>query len=148
MRWYRGLALFVLSVLCTVPSYAHHLAVVVPRGNVADSVTSAELGKILKTEMKKWPNGNDVVVVITRNSPLTLQVLERLGHLSEGAGRNFVATHKELFVVAESDAALLKIVETTPGAMGIVDVHAIHDGQVRVLKVDGRLPLERDYLPH
>lgn|SRR5262249_62312733 len=148
MRWCRGLAPFALSVLFAVPSYAHHLAVVVPKGNVAGSVTSTELGKILKTEMKKWPNGNDVIVVISRNSPLTMQVVGRLGHMSEEAARSFIAAHKESFILADSDAALLRIVETTPGAVGIVDVHAIQNSQVRVLKVDGRLPLERDYLPH
>lgn len=148
MRWYRVPALVVLSVLFALPSYAHHLAVVVPKDNAADSVTSAELGKILKTETKKWPNGKDVVVVITRNSPLTMQVVERLSHMSDSAAKSFVAAHKELFILADSDAALLKIVETTPGAVGIVDVHSIHDSAVRVLKVDGRLPLERDYLPH
>jgi ABC-type phosphate transport system substrate-binding protein len=145
---YRCLALFALTVLFALPSYAHHLAVIVPKDNHTDSLTSAELGKILKAEMKKWRNGNDVVVVITRNSPLTMQVVERLGHMSESAAKNFVAAHKDCFIVADSDAALLKIVETTPGALGIVDVHAIHDTQVRVLRVDGRLPLERDYLPH
>src|SRR5262249_18311151 len=99
------------------------------------------------TEMKKWPNGNDVIVVISRNSPLTMQVVGRLGHMSEEAARSFIAAHKESFILADSDAALLRIVETTPGAVGIVDVHAIQNSQVRVLKVDGRLPLERDYLP-
>jgi len=38
-------------------------------------------------------------------------------------------------------------VQTVPGAIGLVDVRSIND-KVKVLKVDGKLPLENGYLPH
>jgi hypothetical protein len=47
----------------------------------------------------------------------------------------------------DSDADVLRIVESTPGALGLVEEHSIDD-QVNVLKVDGKLPLESGYLPH
>jgi hypothetical protein len=40
--------------------------------------TSAELARILKSEMKKWPNGNEVVVVVTKGSLNTMQVVTSL----------------------------------------------------------------------
>jgi hypothetical protein len=41
----------------------------------------------------------------------------------------------------------MTFVAGTPGAVGLVDVHLI-TSQVNVLKVDGKLPLEKGYLPH
>ena len=135
------------TALFTLPLYAHHLAVVVPAENHADSISSAELTRILKSDMKKWPNGNDVVVVITKGSPTTLQVIARLCNPNVTDAKAFVEAHPASFIQAENDAEVLAIVRNRPGALGIVDVHAI-DGQLHVLKVDGKLPLEQGYLPH
>lgn len=97
--------------------------------------------------MKKWPNGNDVVVVISKGSPATLQVIQRLCNLAVGDAKAYIAAHPASFIVADSDAEVLAIARNRPGALGIVDVHDI-DSQLHVLKVDGKLPLEQGYLPH
>lgn len=144
----RRLSLLLGIVLCSIQVYAHHLAVVVPQDNHAAGISTADLGKILKSEMKKWPNGSDIVVVIPKNSPMTLQVLEHLFKTSEAGIKAMIAAHPNSIIQADSDAAVLAIVGRTPGALGIVDVHAIQGTQVRVLKVDGRLPMEVGYLPH
>jgi hypothetical protein len=49
--------------------------------------------------------------------------------------------------MANSDAEVLKIVQATPGAVGLVDVRAV-DGSINVVRVDGKLPMESGYLPH
>jgi hypothetical protein len=140
---------FVLGVvLCTIPVYAHHLAIVVPPDNHTAGISSAELGKILKSETRKWPNGTDVLVVIPKNSAVTLHVLEHLFSLSEAGVKALITAHASSFIQADSDAAVLAIVESKPGALGIVDVHAIQGAQVHVLKIDGKLPMEMGYLPH
>jgi hypothetical protein len=64
------------------------------------------------------------------------------------AAKELIATHSDVIVLADSDAAAIKMVESTPGAIGLVDVHAISGTQVRVVKVDGKLPMELGYLPH
>lgn|SRR6266481_6534106 len=148
MYRFRGLSVLLLSIVWSVAACAHHLAVVVPKDNPSGSVTSAELEKIMKSEMKKWPNGNNVVVVITKNSAMSMQVLGRLCNMSAGATKALIAAHPNSFILADSDAALLKIVEVTPGALGLVDVHAIQGTHIHVLKVDGKLPMEKNYLPH
>jgi kynureninase len=135
-------------VLSALPLYAHHLAVVVPQDNHADGITSAELARILKSETKKWPDGNEVVIVVTKGSLSTLQVVERLCNLSESELKALIAAHPNLFIQANTDADALAIVRSRPGALGIVDVHAIEGTQLRVLKVDGKLPMEQGYLPH
>jgi hypothetical protein len=50
-------------------------------------------------------------------------------------------------VVTSSDEDLVKKVESTPGAVGLVDVYSITGG-VTVLRVGGRLPLEPGYALH
>ena len=148
MNRYRCYFLFLITLLFSLPSYAHHLAVVVPKANPTARVTSADLAKILKSETRTWPDGVTVIIVMTKNSPSSIQVVERLCHLSEEATKTLIATHPELYILADSDAAALKLVASTPGALGIIDVHSISGSQVHVVKVDGKLPMEMGYLPH
>src|SRR5262249_17959927 len=123
-------------------------AVVVAKQANVDSVTSADLRKMVKSETKKWPNGNDVVVVLTKDSPATMEVLEHLCHMPEPALKEFIAAHPNSIIVVDSESALFRIVEGRPGALGLIDVHAVHNKNVQVLKVDGKLPLDQGYLPH
>jgi hypothetical protein len=132
--------------LALSPCFAHHLAVVVSKGNSVDSVTSATLSKMFKCESKKWPDGKNVVLIM-RQSPGEMLTLERLNNTSEADLKAFIAAHKDSVYFAVSDADLLRLVETVPGAIGLVDVRAINT-HVKVLKVDGKLPLEDGYLPH
>jgi phosphate transport system substrate-binding protein len=140
-----GVLLFMLAAL--VPSYAHHLAVVVAKDNQVDSVTSANLAKIFKAETRKWPDGKTVVLVLHRDSATQMETLERLEKVSDTDLKAFLASHPDSVHLADTDGDLLKFVETVPGAIGLVDVRSIND-KVKVLKVDGKLPLEDGYLPH
>jgi hypothetical protein len=46
--------------------------------------------------------------------------------------------------IAGSDEELLRAVESTPGAVGILDVYSINSS-VKVLRVDGKLPFDVGY---
>ena len=46
------------------PCFAHHMAVVVNKDVKVPNVTSAHLAKIFKGEVKKWPDGRNVVLVL------------------------------------------------------------------------------------
>jgi ABC-type phosphate transport system substrate-binding protein len=145
---YRRITIITLFVALTwLPAHAHHVAVVVNQQNSAESLSSPELAKIFKSEMRKWPGGQDLVMVLNRNSAVSMQILERLANMPDGKARSFVAAHKDYFLLADSDAEVLKAVAGKPGALGMVDVHAV-DSRVKVLKIDGKLPLEKGYLPH
>lgn len=147
LQTHKPAILFAFLVFCWTQAYAHHLAVVVDHKNPAESVTSSELGKIFKSEMKQWPDGRDVIVVVNRNSPVAMQIIERLSGMAAGKEKAFLASHKASFLLADSDPEVLDLVSSKPGALGMVDVRAI-DNRIKVLKVDGKLPLEKDYLPH
>jgi hypothetical protein len=58
-----------------------------------------------------------------------------------------IASHKDSIVMADSDADVLKIVQSNPGAIGFVDVRSV-DNTINVVRVDGKLPMESGYLPH
>jgi stage III sporulation protein SpoIIIAA len=132
--------------LSLAPCFAHHLAVVVDKGNTVAAVTSADLARILRIDTRKWPSGKDVVIVLHRDAAPEMMVLQRLGKMSNNEVKALIAAHKDSIILVDSDDDLLRKVSSTPGAVGLVNVHAVKGG-VNVLKVDGKLPFERGYLP-
>lgn len=123
------------------------MAVVVNKDSSVETITSAQLAKILLLEEKKWPSGREIVVVLHSDFAGETLTLGHLCGMSSKDVKAFVASHKASFTEVDSDGEVLRIVEATPGALGLVDVRSIDD-QVRVLKVDGKLPMEDGYLPH
>ena len=139
------LALFVTSLW--LPAYGHHIAVVVHEQNPTKSMSSPELARIFKAETRKWPDGAQILVVLNRNSEVSFQIIERLAGMPNASAQAFIATHKMHFALTSSDEEVLRLVSSMPGAVGLVDVRAV-DSRIKVLKIDGRLPLEKSYLPH
>jgi ABC-type phosphate transport system substrate-binding protein len=136
---------FLLSFL--TPCFAHHLAVVVDKDNNVGNVTNTHLAKIFLSEVKKWPDGTDIVIVLHKDAPGEMLTLERLTKMSASELRARIASHGSGITQVDSDADVLKFVGSMPGAVGLVDVREIND-RVKVVKVDGKLPLEAGYLPH
>jgi len=134
-------------IFSLVPCFAHHMAVVVNKGNSVAEVSAAHLSKIFRLEVKKWQDGRDIVLVLHKESSGELLTLEHLNHMSDNELKSFISSHQEAFTTVDSDADVLHLVETTPGALGLVDVRSIND-QVNVLRVGGKLPMEDGYLPH
>ncbi len=131
-----------LAVQCS----ATQLAVVVGKGNATSVLTSVNLAKILKAQTRTWPDGSAITVVIREPGSPEMQIVrERLYKISPDELKALIISHKGFIVVASSDEDLLHIVETTRGALGLVDVYSITHG-VKVLKIDDLLPLEAGYL--
>jgi len=122
------------------------MAVVVNKENSVENVTAVHLGKILRSEVKKWPDGKTVILVLLKDSAGEAETLERLIKMSAAELKAQIAAHKDI-VIADSDADVLKIVQTTPGAIGLVDVRSV-DNTINIVRVDGKLPMESGYLPH
>jgi phosphate transport system substrate-binding protein len=140
-----ALAAFVLAVF--TPCFAHHMAVVVNKDNNVENVTAAHLSRIFRSEIKKWPDGKAVVLVLHKDSAGEAETLQRLNKMTADELKALIAIHKESIVIADSDADVLKIVQSTPGAIGFVDVRSV-DNTINVVRVDGKLPMESGYLPH
>ena len=139
-----GLA-FLLA--CLTPCFAHHTAVVVNKDNPVENVTSAHLAKIIRGEIKKWPNGKNIVLVLHKDSAGESETLERLNKMSAAEWKSFVAAHRDSILLVDTDADVLKAVQAEPGAMGLIEVHSV-DNSINVVHVDGKLPMEFGYLPH
>jgi ABC-type phosphate transport system substrate-binding protein len=144
---HRRLSILLFFVISSAPCFAHHMAVIVDKNNKTESVTSAHLAKIFRAEIKKWPDGRDVVLIFHNNSSGEKSTLERLMKVSDSELQSLIAAHKNSLKMAASDAEVLGLVETTPGAIGLVDVNSVN-GSINVVKVDGKLPTEAGYLPH
>jgi ABC-type phosphate transport system substrate-binding protein len=141
------LSLCAWVALSLTPCFAHHMAVVVSKDNAVQNVTSAHLAKILKGEVKKWPDGKNVVLVLHNSSPGEMTTLQHLSKMSEADVKALLASHKDEIRTVQSDADVIDAVASTPGAIGFVEEHSITD-RVVVVRVDGKLPMESGYLPH
>ena len=142
-------AIYLLAFLCAclTPCLAHHTAVVVNKDNAVENLTSAHLAKIIRGEIKKWPDGKNIVLVLHKDSAGEAETLERLNKMSATEWRSFVSAHKDSILFVDSDADVLKEVQAESGAIGLIEVHSI-DNSVNVVHVDGKLPMEFGYLPH
>jgi len=147
MKRSRICCLFAFMMCSLLPCFAHHMAVVVNKDNNVGEASSAHLAKIFRLEAKKWHDGKDVILVLHKNSSGEMMTLERLNKMSANELKSFIAVHQASITTVDSDEDVLKLVETTPGAVGLVDVRSIND-QVNVVRVDGKLPMEDGYLPH
>jgi ABC-type phosphate transport system substrate-binding protein len=147
MRFQRVAALLAFLLTCLTPCFAHHMAVVVNKDNNVGNLTSVHLSKIFRSEIKKWPDGKAVVLVLHKDSEGETETLERLMKMSPGEWKALIAAHKDTIQMVDSDADVLKIVQSTPGAIGLVDVRSV-DNTINVVRVDGKLPMESGYLPH
>lgn len=147
MKNHRALWVFSFVYFAIAPCFAHHMAVVVNKDNSVATITSLQLAKIMLLEERKWPGGRDVLVVLHSDHASETLTLGYLCGMSIRDVKAFVASHKNSFTEVDSDREVLRIVQATPGALGLVDVRSIND-QVKVLKVDGKLPMEEGYLPH
>jgi ABC-type phosphate transport system substrate-binding protein len=147
MKYRRIVCVSACLALLLTPCLAHHMAVVVDKDNKVQNVTSVHLGKILKGEVKKWPDGKNVVLVLHNSSPGELTTLRHLSKMTEAELKALLASRKDSVQMAESDADVINAVAATPGALGFVEEHSITD-RVSVVRVDGKLPMESGYLPH
>jgi ABC-type phosphate transport system substrate-binding protein len=85
--------------------------------------------------------------VLHTNSAGETETLERLIKVNAAEWKALVAAHKDSILIEDSDAGVLKRVQSTPGAIGVVDVRSV-DSTIKVVRVDGKLPMESGYLPH
>ncbi len=144
MRMYLLLAFFLASL---TPCFAHHTAVVVNKENAVENLSSAHLARIIRGEVKKWPDGKNIVLVLHRDSLGEDETMEHLNKMSADEWKAFLAAHRDSIIFVDSDAEVLRIVEAEPGAIGLIEVRSLDDS-VNLVHVDGKLPMEFGYLPH
>jgi len=122
------------------------MAIIVNQGNNVQNLSAADLAKIFKGDTRRWDNGTAITVVLRDASTPEMELfLSRIYRTTPEKLRNFIAAHKGAIVVVDSNEAMLNAVRTIPGAIGLVDVFLINK-EVKVLKIDGKLPVEYGYI--
>ncbi len=147
MKTFRLTIPLLFALISSAPCFAHHMAVVVSKQNGVATVTSIQLGKIFRAETKKWPDGKAITLVLHRASAGESVTLQHLNKMSAQQLETWITDHKEFVKLVDSDDEVLTYVQSTPGAVGLVDVRSVTD-RVNIIRVDGKVPMEDGYLPH
>lgn len=149
------IAVFMMTLLgWTAPAAAKDIALISNKANHVDTVSLPDLVKICKGQTNHWPDGKPVTLVMRDPaSPEMKLALQKIYEMPKEdvaaliASANHNRQNHPAIVVAESDEAVVKKVESTPGSVGLVDVYAI-TGAVSVVRVGNKLPLEPGYVLH
>jgi ABC-type phosphate transport system substrate-binding protein len=154
MRVRTLLPVLVFMAACTQAALAKDVALISNKANHLRGLTFPELVRICKGQTGRWPNGRPVTLITrTPASPDMRIVLQKVYGMTPEevndliAAANHTRTDRPAIEVVNSDDAVVKKVESTPGGVGLVDVYSITGG-IDVLRVGGKLPLEPGYVLH
>jgi ABC-type phosphate transport system substrate-binding protein len=131
-------------------AFATDYAVIVHSSNPVRAMTLAELGKMFKGKSATWPTGRNVTLVLRQpDQPAMKFVIERVMGLGAEEGKAILTDGSRKsstpVVFVPTDADVVKAVEASPGALGIVDVYNINGG-VKVIKIDEKQPFDPGYV--
>jgi len=146
----RVLSVLFVLVLAAASTRAafKNMAIVASSSSKVSDVSLADLVKYCRGTTKAWPDGKNFVIAMKNpQAPEMSGVVQKLfgGSLAEAkaAIAKLNEGHSTVKVVA-NDEEVLRVVEATPGAIGVVDVYSI-TSSVKVLRVDGKLPFDVGY---
>jgi hypothetical protein len=138
------LVLLGASVLCS----ARDLAVIVNKSSSVRTLSSAEMGRLANASLVTWPSGSKVIIIMREASTPAMKIaLEKFFGAPADKIKAVISANPAYFVVVQSDADVIRMVESLAGAIGLIDIYSITSG-VNVVKVNGKLPLEAGYPLH
>jgi len=132
----------------TTFSAVKNLALIVSSGSKLSDIPLGDLTKLCKGTQKTLPDGKSFQLVIKNPSSAEMRIAtQKLFGATPEDVRPAIAKLNEkgsLIKIVETDEDLLRAVEATPGAVGLLDVYSINSS-VKVLRVDGKLPFDVGY---
>ena len=127
------------------------VAIVVNRSNPVENLSFAELRKVFRGEQSHWSNGRRVTIVMLESGKTERQaVLSQIYQMDDKDYTNyflhnmFTGEIHAAPVALASSADVLKYVLNVQGAIGYVRTMDA-DESVKIVRVDGVLPCEKDY---
>lgn len=133
----------------TALSAIKNLAVIVSAGSKLSDIQLSDLTKLCKGTQKTLPDGKSFQLVIKNPASADMRVaIQKLFGLGPDEAKPAIAKLNEtrqLIKIVDTDEDLLRTVEATPGAVGLLDVYSINSA-VKVLRVDGKLPFDVGYV--
>jgi ABC-type phosphate transport system substrate-binding protein len=140
-----------LSVPAVTLAAPNDLAVVVNKSNSTSNLTKSEVRKLVLGEQESWPGGVKVTVALLGpGSPARTAVLRVVCRMSEdeyvqhALHSDFTGESTNPPRIVASDAAILQMVASVPGAVGFVPFNEVN-GSVKVVSVEGVAAGEPDY---
>ena len=150
----RAVTFTLIALGWTVSAAARDVALISNKANHVETISWPDLVKICKAQTNRWPDSKPVTLVIRDPASTEMKlVLQKIYEMPREdvvaliASANHDRQNHPAIVMADSDEVVVKKVESTPGAVGLVDVYAITGG-VTVVRVGGKLPLEPGYVLH
>jgi phosphate transport system substrate-binding protein len=126
------------------------LAIIVNQSNPVENLSSAELRKVFLGEKSHWTNGRRITLVMMDPGAERKSVLRDIYHMNENDfGNHFIhgLFTGEVFVSPKTLATpvdVRKFVFNVPGAIGYLRAADV-DSSVKVVRIDGRLPDDKEY---
>jgi ABC-type phosphate transport system substrate-binding protein len=141
-----------LNVAVALPAPADQaLAIIVNQSNPVENFSYEDLRAIFLGERSHWPNGRRITLVMLDTSQPERKIVLRdvYGMSEKDFNNHFIqgVFSGAVFVSPKTmanPADVLKFVFNVPGAIGYVRASEV-DPSVKVLRVDGRLPEDKDY---
>ena len=128
-----------------------NLAIIVNTSNPVDSLSMSELRHVFLGERRHWPNGRRITLVMMEpGQPERKALIREVCQMNESDfSQHFLhgLFTGEVFVSPKtlaSPVGVRKFVFNVPGAIGYVRATDV-DSSVKVLRVDGRLPDDKEY---
>jgi ABC-type phosphate transport system substrate-binding protein len=128
-----------------------NLAIIINTSNPVDSLSLPELRKVFLGERSHWPNGRRITLVMMEpGQPERKTLIREVCQMSETDFRQHFLQGLftgEVFVSPKtlaSPVGVRKFVFNVPGAIGYVRAADV-DSSVKVLRVGGRLPDDKEY---
>lgn len=140
------------NVAVALPAPADQaLAIIVNQSNPVENFSYEDLRAIFLGERSHWPNGRRITLVMLDTSQPERKIVLRdvYGMSEKDFNNHFIqgVFSGAVFVSPKTmanPADVLKFVFNVPGAIGYVRASEV-DPSVKVLRVDGRLPEDKDY---
>jgi ABC-type phosphate transport system substrate-binding protein len=153
-----GLIFVLLAIVILVPraeAQDTDVAVIVNPNSAVTNLSLADLRKIFAGGKRSWPGGTRVKIIVRPPGSHERIVLLRLLGMSESEYKQYWAAQvfrgdaDEEPVNLPSVGMVKEAAKTFPGAIGLTDARDIKPGMdLKVLKVDGRLPGDPGYPLH
>ena len=143
-------SLLALTLPCAVDAQSHSIAVVVSPKNPLSNLSLGELRKIFSGEKRSWPDGTRVKLFARAPGTLERKALLKLLGKSETEYKQYWSA-KVYQGEADSEPMVLPSVgmqkealTAYPGSVALFDATDVKP-EMKVLKIDGKLPGDADY---
>lgn len=138
------------TFLLSSSSLSAEIAIVVNKNNPVDNLALNELVKIFKADRQYW-DGEKIFILMRESTSWEKNIILKKVYQMSGdelnkfwLGKVFRGEINNFPAVFGSENTIKKLIAAKPGAISFVNSRAVDDN-VKVLKIDGKLPGEKTY---